>query len=83
MNKGVYTCFDYKCSKPINHRESKYNVIEDIVGFAKSNIGIMVVWECKGCGQKYFFHLRENDPNNPYDYVEFYHKYKTTGKWLD
>lgn len=83
MNKGIYDCFDYKCKKPVNHRASKYNVIEDIIGFAKSSIGMMVVWECKGCGQKYFFHLRENDLSNYHDYVKMYHNYKTTGTYLD
>lgn len=83
MNKGVYNCFDYKCEKPISHRASKYNVIEDIIGFANSNIGKMVVWECKGCGQKYYFHLREFEETTHHDYVKFYHDYKTKGSWID
>lgn len=81
MNKGVYDCF--QCNFEPTHRKSKFGVTEDILGFANSNIGKMVVWECKGCGQKYYFHLRENDL--PYiqahDKVITYHEYVTTGKW--
>jgi len=81
MNKGVFSCFE--CRHEPTHRKSKFNVVEDILGFANSNIGQMVVWQCKGCGEIYFFHLREND--KPYikahDIVVKYHEYKETGKW--
>jgi len=83
MNKGVYDCFDSKCCysfKP-THRKSQYNVTEDVIGFADSRFGRMVVWECKGCGQIYFFHLRENDDLTSFDYVSFYHQYITTGDY--
>ena len=79
MNRGVFECF--KCNTKHTHRKSEYWVIEDVLGFADSQWGKMVVWQCKECGQIYFFHLRENEPITPFDYVAFYHQYKTTGSW--
>lgn len=85
MNKGVFDCINSgwggKCENPKSHRRSPYNVTEDIVGFAESQWGTMVIWECKGCGQKQFFHLRENERGGP-DYVVLYHNYITTGKYI-
>lgn len=82
MNKGVFKCFNIRCNFEPTHRQSEYGVTEDIIGFANSNIGKMVVWECKGCGEKYFFHLRENEnPIPAHDYVVRYHEFITTGKW--
>lgn len=84
MNKGVFDCINSgwggNCSNPTSHRQNEYFVIEDIIGFAESQWGTMVVWECKGCGQKQFFHLRENE-NNGIDYVKMFHDWKTTGKY--
>lgn len=84
MNKGVFDCinsgFGGNCSNPVSHRKSPYCVIEDIIGFADSPWGTMVVWECKECGQKQFFHLREEESNH-IDYVELYHRWRTTGKY--
>lgn len=81
MNRGVYDCFESGCHFEPTHRKSPYSVVEDIIGFANSNIGKMVIWECKGCGEKYFFHLRENDIFSNIDYVNLYHQFLTTGKW--
>jgi len=82
MNKGVFDCLNEwnGCPNRKSHRQSPYCVIEDIIGFADSNWGTMVVWECKCCGQKQFFHLREYSRGG-LDYVKAYHEYITTGKW--
>ena len=84
MNKVVFDCINSgwggNCSNPTSHRQNEYCVVEDIIGFAESQWGTMVVWECKGCGQKQFFHLRENE-NNGIDYVKMFHDWKTTGKY--
>ena len=64
-----------------NHRQSPYNIVEDIIGFADSQWGRMVVWKCRECGQIQFFHLRENENRGTFDYVRMYHEYKTTGKY--
>lgn len=59
MNKGVFDCiqsgFGGKCKNPTSHRLNKYCVIEDIIGFADSPWGTMVVWQCRECGQNNFF----------------------------
>lgn len=85
MNKGVFDCIESgwggNCRNNVSHRQSKYNVVEDIIGFAPSKWGTMVVWQCKSCGQVQFFHLRENEPIQHHDYVRMYHQYKTTGTW--
>ena len=85
MNRGVFDCinsgFGGKCSGSKNHRQSPYNVVEDIIGFADSQWGRMVGWKCRECGQIQFFHLRENENRGTFDYVRMYHEYKTTGKY--
>ena len=84
MNKGIFDCinsiFSEKCGYKPTHRQNIYSVVEDIVGFADSAWGTMVIWECKGCGQKQFFHLRENEVRR-IDYVALYHSFLTTGKY--
>lgn len=85
MNKGIFDCVNSgwggKCSGSKNHRQSPYNVVEDIIGFADSKWGWMVVWKCRECGQIQFFHLRENENRGTFDYVRMYHEYKTTRKY--
>lgn len=85
MNKGVFECinggFGGNCPDTRTHRHSKYNVVEDIIGFAETQWGWMVVWKCKDCGQVQFFHLRENEQRGTFDYVRMYHEWKTTGKY--
>lgn len=83
MNKGVFECINRwdKCKASTNHRQIPSIVVEDIIGFADSQWGWMVVWECKECGQKQFFHLRENEQYGSLDYVKMYHEYMTTGKY--
>lgn len=83
MNKGVYDCInshDGKCSSEQNHRKNKYKVIEDIIGFAESQWGTMVVWECKDCGQIQFFHLRENEKTS-FDYVSEFDTFHKNGSY--
>lgn len=85
MNKGVYDCINSgwggNCTGDVSHRKNPYGVIEDIIGFAPSQWGTMVVWKCKSCGQIQCFHLRENEPIQHHDYVRMYHEYKTTGSY--
>jgi len=80
MNKGIYSCFE--CRFDPVHRQSKYTVVEDIIGFADSIDGVMVVWECKNCGTKYFYHLRDwEETIKAHDIVVKYDEYVKTGKW--
>ena len=82
MNKGVSTCFRSGCYHEPTHRQLKYLVVEDIIGFAKHPDGMMVIWRCKSCDQIYFFHMRENEADIPgHDIVIKYHEFKTSGKW--
>ena len=85
MNKSINDCINSgwggKCSNPKEHRQISCNVTEDVIGFADSQWGTMVVWECKECGQKQFFHLREWDSMMRTDYVRMYHEFLTIGKY--
>ena len=67
MNKGVYSCLACR------FQALNYNVTPHIIGFAESQWGDMVVWECPDCGQKQFFHLRGSESC---DYVAAYSGFK-------
>ena len=63
-HKGVTDC------PHCDHRPD--NVIEHIIGFADSNIGLMAVVECPKCFEKWRFHARLNSKVSYYDYfLEF------------
>lgn len=75
MNKGVYQCLECRFTAP------EYDVTPYIKGFADSNYGEMVVWECPECGQKQFFHYRGDMYG--FDYVTNYQEFLKGGDWKE
>ena len=77
MNKGVYSCF-YPCDFVAPH----YDVTPYIKGFADSNYGTMVVWECPLCFKKSYFHYRGDMYG--FDYILRYEEFLKGGDdWDD
>lgn len=62
-NRGIYTC--YECGfEPLG-----YNVVPHMLGLAETPAGVMVVWECPRCGQKWMFHYRALNAREAHDYA--------------
>lgn len=66
-NPGVYNCRD--CGyNPIQENESHF---DNAIGFARSNMGIMAIFECPKCFEKWYCHARlrrHDDDRDTYDY---------------
>lgn len=77
MNKGVYSCFS-----PCEFVSPHYDVTPYIIGFADSNIGTMVVWECPVCFKKSYFHFRGDQLG--FNYLDRYEEFLKGGEdWSD
>ena len=73
-NKGVSNCIE------CNFRNPEYNVTPNIIGFAESKWGEMLVWECPICHTKQFFHY---DTSYGFDYVKAFIAFKSGDpKWI-
>ncbi len=62
-NRGVFTCNECGFEPPY------YNVVPYMLGIAETTAGVMVVWECPRCGQKWMFHYRAQNAREPFDYA--------------
>jgi DNA-directed RNA polymerase subunit RPC12/RpoP len=72
-NGMVYKCVECWKEAP------DCNVTPYIIGFADTQWGRLVFWECPHCYQKQFFHYRSDG----YNYLEAYKAYKNGDvKWL-
>ena len=58
---------------PLNLRvppQGRYNSgIFTCNGLAETSAGVMVVWECPRCGQKWMFHYRAQNDRESFDYA--------------
>ena len=70
-NRGIYTC--YECGFESPH----YNVVPCMLGLAETLAGMMVVWECPRCGQKWMFHYRAQNSREAHDYAAQLLAYRT------
>lgn len=62
-NRGVFTCNE--CGFEPHY----YNIVPHMLGIAETTAGVMVVWECPRCGQKWMFHYRAQNDREPFDYA--------------
>ena len=62
-NSGLFTCNECGFEPPL------YNLVPHMLGLAETTAGVMVVWECPRCGQKWMFHYRVQNARESYDYA--------------
>ena len=62
-NEGIYDC-------PECGYQSE-NVVEDAIGFADSNIGNVLIWECPKCFLKWYFHSHWEEMGKNFYYGMF------------
>lgn len=72
-NKAVNACLncDFSFHKLKLFNLGHGNIFENIIGFNESNIGLVTIWECPICFNKWFFHTHS---------YEFYEHFLNTIK---
>lgn len=57
-NKSVGCCLD--CDHSFIKDNSHGALVDNIIGFADSDYGLMAIWECPVCFSKWFYHGEEH-----------------------